>query len=232
MQPCCHILRRCFILENYENCIKQWDTVFSAEAPAFPQSKTSGNLAFDRGLQWLSENASSILDFGCGNGCTLFLCSLYGTKKHIGIDLSPQGIQNAVASARMTPCGAFRFECGSLEVLRQIASASMDAAILSNIIDNLYPKDADTVLTEIQRILRKSGKILLKLNPYITAEQIKEWKIRVINGNLLDDGMLLWNQTTAEWDTYLSARFDIASFEDIYYKEYDQYNRMYLLVNP
>lgn len=55
------------------------------------------------------------------------------------------------------------------------------------------------------------------------------WKIM---GIVSSNGMLLWNRTTAEWDVYLGARFDIASFEDVYYKEYDQYNRMYLLVNP
>ena len=87
-------------------------------------------------------------------------------------------------------------------------------------------------MTEIKRILKKNGRILLKLNPYLTAEQIKAWNIRVISGNLLDDGMILWNQTTEEWNDFLSARFQIVHYEDIYYEEHNQYNRMYLLVNP
>ena len=53
----------------------------------------------------------------------------------------------------------------------------------------------------------------------------------MIDGNLLDDGMVLWNQTTEEWDAFLGARFRIAHFEEIYYEEHEQYNRMYLLIN-
>ncbi|MGM9523574.1 MAG: methyltransferase domain-containing protein [Faecousia sp.] len=214
---------------KYDSSIDQWDNIFSAETPAFPRARLSGNTAFDKGLEWLTENTTSVLDFGCGNGIVLFLCALHGTATHIGIDLSAQAIRNAEAAARVAPCGEFHFECGSLEVLRRMESSSVDAVILSNIMDNLYPEDAAAVLTEVKRILRTNGKLLLKLNPYITAAQIESWGIRVIEGNLLDDGMLLWNQTTPEWDAFLGARFHIERFENIYYEEHAQYNRMYLL---
>ena len=69
------------------------------------------------------------------------------------------------------------------------------------------------------------------MSPCLTAAQITSWNIRVIDGNLLDDGMVLWNQTTEEWDAFLGARFRIAHFEEIYYEEHEQYNRMYLLIN-
>ena len=145
---------------------------------------------------------------------------------------NPRAIQCAESGAKLAPQGDFRFVCGSLEALQRVETGSADAVVLSNIIDNLYPEDAAAVLTEIKRILKKNGRILLKLNPYLTAEQIKAWNIRVISGNLLDDGMILWNQTTEEWNDFLSARFQIVHYEDIYYEEHNQYNRMYLLVNP
>ena len=219
------------ILGKYDSSIDQWDNIFSAETPAFPQAQSSGNIVFDKALEWLTENTTSVLDFGCGNGIVLFLCALHGTTAHIGIDLSAQAIRNAKAAACMAPCGEFHFECGSLEALQRLASSSVDAVILSNIIDNLYPEDAASVLSEIKRILRKNGRILLKLNPYITEAQIEAWGIRVIDGNLLDDGMILWNQTTEEWNAFLGAQFRIVHFEDIYYEEYAQYNRMYYLLN-
>ena len=34
---------------------------------------------------FLEKEHLDVLDFGCGNGIVLFLCSLYGTKTHIGI---------------------------------------------------------------------------------------------------------------------------------------------------
>lgn len=216
---------------KYDKSIAFWNDTFSQEAPIFPKSRTSGNASFDRGLQWLTEDAETVLDFGCGNGILLFLCSLYGTSAHTGIDLSPAAVRSASERAKNAPRGTFRFICGSLDALRDIETASADAVVLSNIIDNLYPEDAAAVLTEIRRILRKNGRILLKLNPYLTAEQIASWNIRVIDRNLLDDGMILWNQTTAEWDVLLGARFCIAHFEEIYYEEHAQYNRMYFLIN-
>ena len=220
------------ILSRYEKSIDAWDDIFSEESAVFPKTKTTGNPGFDKGLEWLTENASTVLDFGCGNGIVLFLCSLYGTKTHIGIDLSPRAIQCAESGAKLAPQGDFRFVCGSLEALQRVETGSADAVVLSNIIDNLYPEDAAAVLTEIKRILKKNGRILLKLNPYLTAEQIKAWNIRVIYGNLLDDGMILWNQTTEEWNDFLSARFQIVHYGDIYYEEHDQYNRLYFLNNP
>lgn len=220
------------ILSRYEKSIDAWNKIFSEESAAFPKTKTTGNPGFDKGLEWLTEDASTVLDFGCGNGIVLFLCSLYGTKSHIGIDLSPRAIQSAENSAKLASQGDFRFVCGSLEELHCVETGSVDAVVLSNIIDNLYPEDAVAVLTEIKRILKKNGKILLKLNPYLTSEQIKAWNIRVISGNLLDDGMILWNQTTEEWNDFLSARFQIVHYGDIYYEEHDQYNRLYFLINP
>ena len=119
---------------KYDSTIDRWDNIFSAETPAFPRTRSSGNIAFDKGLEWLTENTTGVLDFGCGNGIVLFLCALHGTATHIGIDLSVQAIRNAEAAARMAPCGEFHFECGSLEALQRVGAASVDAVILSNIV--------------------------------------------------------------------------------------------------
>ena len=47
--------------------------------------------------------------------------------------------------------------------------------------------------------MKKGGKLLVKLNPYITDEQIEEYGIKKIGDNLLDDGMILWNNTNEMW---------------------------------
>ena len=148
---------------------------------------------------------------------------------HIGIDLSAQAIKNAADKAKMVKTGKFDFLCGGVEKLKQIQSETIEAAILSNIMDNLYPDDAICVLEEIYRILKKDGKLLVKLNPFITAEQIEEYGLKRIAGNLFDDGMLLWNNTKEEWDDILALKYSITSYEEIYYEGYEQSQRMYLL---
>lgn len=99
------------------------------------------------------------------------------------------------------------------------------------IIDNLIPADAIKVLQELKRILKPQGKILIKVNPLLTEDQIKEWNIKVIEGNFLDDGLFLWNQTTEEWQSLFENYFNIQSYKDIYYPEHDQYNRLFLMYN-
>ena len=118
-----------------------------------PTSSGSGNYEFDQGLRWLSKNVNTILDFGCGNGTVLFWCSSYGTKKHIGIDLSEKAILNAKRRSLHMKNGEFQFICGEIDELKHINTGSVEAVILSNIVDNLYPEDAEKLLIEENDII-------------------------------------------------------------------------------
>lgn len=77
--------------------------------------------------------------------------------------------------------------------------------------------------------MKKGGKLLVKLNPYITDEQIEEYGIKKIGDNLLDDGMILWNNTNEMWISIFQKKNSIIRYEEIIYEEYAQMNRMYLL---
>ena len=95
--------------------------------------------------------------------------------------------------------------------------------------DNLYPDDAISVLEEIKRILKKNGKHLVKLNPFKSDEQIEEYGNKKISFNLLKNKKILWNITNDECEDILGARYSISDYVEIYYEEYEQINRMYLL---
>lgn len=214
-------------MSKYDKCMELWNEIFKADRQEVPLRKESGNAGFDKGIEWVTTDAEDILDFGCGNGALLFLCSFYGTTKHTGIDLSEQAIASAKRRSEKMKNGEYHFLCGGTDALRNVAEESVDAVVLSNIIDNLYPEDAMTVLNETKRILRKNGRLLVKLNPHLTAEQIEEYQIKVIKDNLLDDGMILWNNTTEEWKEILGRFFTVEKYEEIYYPEHEQTNRMF-----
>lgn len=215
---------------EYAKCIGFWNEVFAREVPVFPKAAKTGIEEFDAGIAWLADGSESVLDFGCGNGTLLFICRNLGTKTHIGIDLSEQAIKSAVERSRAVQNENFSFINGGTEQLKNIADNSVDAAILSNILDNLYPDDAVFALGEIHRLLKRGGKLLVKLNPFLSEKQIKEWNIKTIDGNLLDDGLLLWNNTDAEWERLFKEKFSTVAKKEIYYKEAEQTNRMYLLL--
>lgn len=215
---------------EYAKCIGFWNEVFAREVPVFPKAAKTGIEEFDAGIAWLADGSESVVDFGCGNGTLLFICRNLGTKTHIGIDLSEQAIKSAVERSRAVQNENFSFINGGTEQLKRIADNSVDAAILSNILDNLYPDDAVSALDEIHRLLKSGGKLLVKLNPFLSEKQIKEWNIKTIEGKLLDDGLLLWNNTDAEWERLFKEKFSTVAKKEIYYKEAEQINRMYLLL--
>ena len=217
--------------ERYESCKKVWDDIFAKEAARVPGDKTLENRGLNSGIDWLCAGTDFVLDFGCGNGIMLFYCALRGTKKHLGIDISPEAINLANRSKAKMPKGEFDFCQGDVSFLESLEDSLVDGIVLSNIIDNLYPEDAAKLLAQVNRILRPGGKVLVKLNPYLEQKQIEAWKIKVIEGNLLDDGLLLWNQTTDEWTKMFGEYFLVQDYKEIFYEEHEQYNRLFLLIN-
>lgn len=71
-----------------------------------------------------------------------------------------------------------------------------DGVVLFNVIDNLKPEDRKLVVEEINRILKRNGKIILKLNPYYSPQMLEENDdIKEISNNLYKErtGLFLWN---------------------------------------
>lgn len=215
---------------DYAKCVRFWDEVFSSEQGSPPKQAATGNTEFDRALKWLCQDTSSLLDFGCGNGACLLICALLGIREGMGIDLSEAAVREGQRRAEEMGAHTFRFLHGGVERLSSLPEGSVDAILLSNILDNLYPGDGLALLEQARRILRPQGKMLVKLNPYLTEAQIQSWGIQVIEGDLLDDGLLLWNQTTQAWEDLLSRFFLVVRRDTIYYPEHEQENRLFFLV--
>jgi SAM-dependent methyltransferase len=223
---------RSYLVDPYEKIRVYWDEVFLNDKVSVPEDKHTFSDVLDSFLDRLCEGGASLLDFGCGNGTMLFYCALRGTKKHIGIDISGEGIRLAKERAKLLPAGEFDFIEGGVVTLGNLASDSMDGVVLSNILDNVTPEDSIEVLKHTHRILRAGKRALVKLNPYLTGKQIEEWNIKIIEGDLLDDGLLLWNQTDEKWKMLLEQFFVIEEQSDVYYREHDQHNRLFLLRKP
>lgn len=212
-----------------------WDGVFSEENPV----KLVGDSRLPRGLadalEWLASGGGSILDFGCGNGLMLLLCAArQAVRRCVGIDLSARAVELARATADLNGLsGKAEFLCDTVQALVNMGNASFDGAILSNIIDNVLPEDAETMLDSIHRTVKPRGKILVKLNPFLTEDLISQYGLVLIKDNcfLEKDGIFLRNLETREWRKMLEQRFTISEYSYVYYREADTYNRLFLLVN-
>ncbi len=197
-------------------------------------SKTASNLESTmpvelcKGLDWLCQDAESILDFGCGSGSLLASCAARGVTRLLGIDLS----EEAVRCARNMDIPHCKIWQGSVECLADLPAHSVQGVILSNILDNLRPEDAEAALQQIHRLLTPRGRALVKVNPHLSPEQIQQWNVTVLEGDLLDDGLLLWNRTTEQWQQLLCKYFQHQRLVDVYFEAYDQHNRMFLCQVP
>lgn len=153
---------------NYEGTIKFWNERFGNHVLAKNSYKPDSPLSFkelEEGVNWLVKESGSIIDFGCGSGSILFRSLYLGARSVIGIDISSQAIELANQTSReIGNSKETRFIEGGVDSLKKIKTDSCEAAISSNTIDNILPEDAMIVLKELNRILKKKGKLLIKLN--------------------------------------------------------------------
>ena len=99
------------------------------------------------------NNANTILDAGCGEGIILErLYKLFPGKRVFGIDIDKRNI---------SICDGFDFETsyGDLRSLDGVQDDSIDCCILSEVIEHIT--DIDAVFSEIKRILKKSGSLIV-----------------------------------------------------------------------
>lgn len=100
--------------------------------------------------------ASSVLDFGCGDG--MYIRELCGKPKQIvGIDISGPMIQLATENLRDL---GFIGHVGGVEALQGI-SGSFDLAFAIDVLGYLEPSDLDTFYKEVARLLRPGGHLVV-----------------------------------------------------------------------
>lgn len=218
---------------NYGKAIEYWDNVFG-QAPEYDPSKEINIREIEDSISWLAEDCRSVIDFGCGNGRIIFRCLSKGMDHVCGMDISNSAVKKAVSIAE-----SFHFKdkvqmiCGGVEKLKTIDDNSFDSAILFNILDNLTPEDSMKTIRNIHRIVKPNGKILIKLNPYLTDQQKQECGLKEISPELYkdDEGLYLWNISSSMREKITAPFFVTEKYKEIEFKQYNMIIRMYYLRN-
>lgn len=165
----------------------------------------------------------------------LLRCTFHDNiNKCTGIDISYEAIQLGNETAKFNNLdNTMEFLCGGIEALRNIKDNCFGSIILSNIIDNITPEDAELVVQNISRILKTQGKVLLKVNPNLSQEELDKEGAKLVDNNFYveSDGIYFWNLGTSEWNKFLEKYFEISEYKEIYFEEFNQYNRLFLLTS-
>jgi arsenite methyltransferase len=106
------------------------------------------------------QPGETVLDLGSGAGIDVFLAArAVGPEgRAIGVDMTPEMIDKARATAARHGYAQVEFRAGRLEAL-PLADASVDA-VTSNCVINLVP-DKSAVFREIARVLRPGGRMVV-----------------------------------------------------------------------
>ncbi|WP_027633716.1 class I SAM-dependent methyltransferase [Clostridium hydrogeniformans] len=173
-----------------------------------------------------------VLDFGCGTGRLGFRALCKGGKEITFIDICEEAIKLvrnvALDNGILNKCNIV---LGGVEKLKELKKESFDGIILSNVIDNITPLDREELINEATRLLKPRGRLFIKLNSYICSEKRTQWEFKKLDEDFYEEksGLYFWNVTKDKSDNFFKKRFKILRYEEVYYKEYDQYNRVYIL---
>ncbi len=217
--------------EDYKDVQAFWDSVFDRFDKPLPERLTTGSKALDEAILWLRTLENNVLDFGFGSGFLLLMVANKNTGRYHGIDISKEACKTARKLFKKAGIPDALFEQGSVEKLTELQSKYYDAVILSNVVDNLKPTDGKTVLKETQRILKPQGRVFLKVNPYVSDEEVAKLNFKPLEDDfyLEPTGLFLWNLSTEKWRSLLEKNFTVVRYEEVFIERAKQTNRLFLL---
>jgi len=102
----------------------------------------------------------SVLDVGCSHGRAVEMLWKYNLTA-VGVDIAPTAVALAVKTRGFGRCGTYPcFQTASAEVL-PFPDKSVDAIMLSNVLEHIHTQDIDEVIYELGRVARRY--IVLKI---------------------------------------------------------------------
>ncbi len=219
--------------EKYQKTASFWDKVFD-RLPDFDPEEPLPSIEIENALGWLAEGDPRVLDFGCGHGRVLFRAQKHGAREGIGIDVS----RNAVEKGRAM-VNKFGLEekislvQGGIPELKKFQDESFEGIIIFNVLDNLLPDHGKLFLSEAKRLLAPEGKMLIKLNPFLEAEDIKEamQDAVAVQANLFlqQNGIYFWNIRSEEVREMAEPELHIEKEKEIDQGENAPQNRLFFL---
>ena len=131
------------------------------------------------------ETPSTWLDLGCGDGlCAKFIGQYFPQTKYFGIDISSNSIDKA--KSRGIQGAEFVLYDGSHIPFED---NTFDIVFMACVMHHIMPSQRDTILSEIKRVLKENGKLVIfEHNTYNPVTR------KIVNDCIFDNDAILVNQ--------------------------------------
>jgi ubiquinone/menaquinone biosynthesis C-methylase UbiE len=183
-----------------------WNEAYQGEKPYKLEKDSLKDNALSQEMDLLAANGGKVLDLGCGEGSLLNEAALKsdGRISGLGIDASANAISLAEASALLSGVKNCLFQVGKLADIRKMPSSSFEAVICSNFLDVIPFDESLLFAEEIQRLLKKGGYLVFKVNFLIDEAILARTNgTREADGSVCIDGILRSNDRSDE--TWIKA---------------------------
>ncbi len=167
-------------------------------APYSPGEKDLKVIGDVRGLD--------VIELGCGGGQIAIVLSKMRAKSVTALDISEQQLIHAQKLANRENV-SITFQQGDMEDLSAFQEESFDLVISIHAIS--YVRDVQRVFTEIGRILRKNGRVVIcTIHPlqYVLWEALEEDSLTKIQS--------YFSNESSSWDWIDNTKTPIATFTD------------------
>lgn len=220
-------------MREYKKSKEQWNKIFDNINGYSPEEELSIP-EIEQALDWLIEGNISAIHFGCGNGKILGRCLSKGLKFVHGIDYCEECVGEAGKFMKDFGFGKRTdLLTGGIDHLNLFMQNSVDSAILFNRRENLTPSESIEIAIKINKIVKKEGKILLIVNPYLEKEKILEAGFKEVSEDFYvdEDGFQFWNLSNEKLIEMMEPYFSIEKRIDVIVTGSRSFNRVFYLKN-
>lgn len=210
-----------------------WNEIYGEGKPTDLRNVTlSVEPLFDTCLMMLAGKTECVLDFGCGTGDILFQYAQHKRKcKGVGIDPAEKGISFAKETAKMSGYRGLHFFEGDESFLDTFEPGRFDGIILSNVLDIMPESVGYDTVVKLNRVLKDGGYWFIKLNPFYSAQELKNMDYEEIGPHMYgENGMLrLKQEATPYWMEIFNKIGKLERYVEFPYEWQPGMNRVFLI---
>jgi len=203
--------------------IRFWDSQYQSLHPSTinPETATVSH-EFDAFIKEIGDTSKRVLDLGSGKGYCLMMAKILGSKMIYGEGIEPSGHAVKYVNQMIHELGysGLVVKQGTHSLLKKYPSASFDGVIVSNVLDVVPRETSEEMIDALTRVLKKNGRLLVKVNFHLDQELLKRVKMTKVDENLyaLNGVIRSYNLTSDKW----IERFESKGYECIRQGTYDR----------